>query len=202
MISLYVPAAWVTQGALPGVCARHGTPTMQWTRRRFLSRTPVWVFVLMIFSLLIGVLVAVAIRKTVIGQLPSCEVCTADRRRYLARIWTVWAADVALLVAAVARTSDALGVLWVLVTLVALIYSLAADRNRVAGVVSADEMWVELKGISSGFAYVVQQGLRAAYAGTPVQSAPQVPAYGYAPAPVTLAAPGDYFGTGTTPRPW
>jgi amino acid transporter len=126
------------------------------------TRTPAWVILGLIFSLLIGLLVALSVRKTVAGRLPGCAVCISDRRRY--RLQRAGAWTVALLVAAgtVVADSAALALLMLVVTVGALLFSFSGDYFRVRGTLSSDQYWVELKGASEHFARQIDQALHAA----------------------------------------
>lgn len=176
MATVRVPVAWIAQGSLPAMCARHERPATRWSDRKFYSRTPVWAVALAVFGLLIAALVAQAIRKTVEGRLPACEQCDTDRRRFVGIVLGAWAADVLLLVASVAGHSGGLLMLWLLATVVALVVSFTGDRDRVSGYVSMDEHWVDLKGASDGFTTAINQALH-------------VPAHLYAPATAAAQAP-------------
>jgi hypothetical protein len=156
-----VPVPWVASGHLPPLCARHGTPATRLAKRKFYSRTPFWVFVLIPFSLLIAAIVMAAIRTTVRGQLPACATCTSERRRFVAAVVACWVVWFAMLFVA-ASLSDGWAVIVVLLfTVAALVMSFSGDAFRTRGVLSRDTLWVELKGVDRRFAGQVDGALRA-----------------------------------------
>jgi hypothetical protein len=155
-----VPASWVASGYLPQLCARHGTPATHWTKRKFYSRTPLWVFVLIPFSLLIAAIVMAAMRTTVRGQLPACAACTSERRRFVAAVVASWVGWFATLFVA-ASLSDGWAVIVVLLlAVVALVTSFSGDAFRTRGALSRDKLWVELKGVDRHFADQLNGALR------------------------------------------
>lgn len=197
MAQVQVPASWFAQGALPGICARHGGPATGMLPRKLYSRTPVWVLLLIPLGLLIAAIVALAIRSDINGRLPSCGLCAADRRRFVRRVWAGWGIVVLLPVSAVGLSAVGVesGFLFALLFLAipaALIFSFSFDSFRVRGRFSKDRLWVELKGVSDEFAGTLDAARRALplmpRQGTPVGYGP---AGALPPAPGTpLAAPG------------
>lgn len=77
-----VPAAAVAGGLAPDRCVAHGARPVEHRRVTFLSSTPIWVFLIMIASILIALIVALAVRKKVVAPAwPLCEECLATQRR-------------------------------------------------------------------------------------------------------------------------
>ncbi|HTR69993.1 MAG TPA: hypothetical protein VMH41_07160 [Mycobacteriales bacterium] len=138
-------------------------------KRRFYSTPPWWLIILVPFTLLLVLIIALAIRKTVEGPLPACEACANDRRRFVTRVWVGWGVAFALLVLVAAVGSPLVGLLWLLVQLVVLVETFRGDSYRVRGKVSADGQWVELVGADEHFVREIVNALDA-YA-----SAAQVP---------------------------
>jgi hypothetical protein len=163
MTRVEIPAVWVAEGHLPPTCARHGVPMTTWTSRSFYTRTPWWVFLLFVVSLLIALIVSLAIRTTVSGRLPSCSRCKTERRRFVWSALGAWVASLTLLFVVPSALSVPSWFLFVLFGLVlaALIFSFAGDQFRVTGSVSKDRTWVELKGVSEPFAAAIRQALSA-----------------------------------------
>jgi hypothetical protein len=72
----------VESGAAPrAVCSRHGLPAAATRRVKLYSRSPWWVWLLMLAGWLVALIVAVALRKIVAAPAwPFCDRCE-DRRR-------------------------------------------------------------------------------------------------------------------------
>ena len=208
MATVSVPTSWITLGALPACCARHGGPATRADQRKFYTRTPWWVYLFIPVGLLIAAVIALAIRGTVDGPLPSCESCARERRRWIRTVWSLWGLDLALLAASIAAANSPIGKvaagLWLLVTLVALVWSSRADRIRVTGRVSKDRNWVELRRVSDVFQNAVTTALQASTA-LPATTNPQSAwAYPQMPVPDSVGTPaattGDAIGrTWATP---
>jgi hypothetical protein len=155
MTTVAVPAAWIAQGTLPPCCARHGGPATHQAKRRFDTKTPSWVLLLVLVALLVAAVVALVLRKSVEGQLPGCDQCARDQRRFKLTVLGAWVADVVVLVLAV-QIGPAGLLLWLLVTLGALVWSFAgAARYRVTGNLRKDRLWVDLRGVSEEFAAAI-----------------------------------------------
>lgn len=148
MTTIVLPVAYVASPLLPPMCARHGVPASKAIKRKFFTATPAWVILIAIFSLLIGAIVALAIRTTVECQLPACEQCTKDRRQFVLIASAAWVGTF---------LSLALGkwgpLLFVAGALGSLVWSFGfGNRRRVSGVVSKDKQSVTLKGVDESFA--------------------------------------------------
>ena len=183
MASVAVPAAWIAQGTLPPCCARHGGPTTRQGKRRFDTKTPLWVLPLILVGVLVAVVVAMAVRKSVQGQIPECDECAREQRQFKLTVLGAWVADVVVLVLA-AQLGGAGLVLWLLVTLGALVWSFAGgQRYRVHGNLTKDQMWVELNGASDEFTAAINAVVR------PEPPAPLIPPQPLAPSPIVNAQP-------------
>jgi hypothetical protein len=187
--SVNVPTTWLEQGTLPPICARHGCASTRREPRSFYTRTPAWVILLVFVALLIAVMVALAIRVTVKAQLPGCEQCVADRRRYRRSVIAAWMAD-AVLLFVFAQLGGAGILLWVLVTAAALVWSFAGNRTVVTGTVSKDRAWVALARVHPAFAGAITTALSGAVQAPALPPVPVVPP---SPAP---NAPGLAYGQG------
>ena len=160
MADVAIPAAWIAQGTLPPICARHGGPATRHRRRRFDTRTPTWVLALVLIALLLAAIVALALRKSVQGEIPECEQCVRDQRRFKLTVVGAWVGDVVVLLLAVNFGGAGL-ILWLLVTLAALIWSFAGgQRYRVHGTLSKDQQWVAMRGSSEEFAAAIDAVVR------------------------------------------
>jgi hypothetical protein len=155
-----VPAVWLAQGYLPRTCARHGVPASTSCKRSFHTKPPLWVYILILASVLVFLIVVLVMRKTVSGHLPACASCTAERRRYLGSVLGGWVATVALFIAAGLTSSGALLLLGFAAVLAALVWSCCGDLQRVHGSLTADQVWVTLRGAHASFADQLQQALR------------------------------------------
>lgn len=143
MTSINVPAAWVGAGHLPPRCVKHGTPATQWNKRTFYSSSPWWLIILIPFTLLVVLIVALVMRKTVEGPIPSCDACVTDYQRFRKRVMAGWAIDLLLIVAAALLKSGALGLVWLVWTVAVLVETFRGDAYRARGVVSQDGIWVD-----------------------------------------------------------
>ena len=76
---VWLPVQMVALGGLPFVCVKHGKLAVTMPRTRVYSSTPLWVIPFVIFSLLVGLLIAMALRETVTGAWPMCADCKASR---------------------------------------------------------------------------------------------------------------------------
>jgi uncharacterized membrane protein YdcZ (DUF606 family) len=192
MTRVWIPAIWYAQGHLPAICARHGGPATESTSRKIHTKTPPWIYVVMLASPLIGVIVAMCVRKTVPGRIPACARCRTERRNYVLSVIGGWVAAFAVLFAAAAMSSTPLVLIGILGLFAALIWSFCGDIRRVRGNATKDVTWIELHGVCPEFRQEVEQGVLRA--GVPVppdigvhMGRPQVPVA--APSPPPLPAP-------------
>jgi hypothetical protein len=152
-----LPGDVISGGALErlGICPRHGRPAQNVRRQKFGSKTPSWVILLALLTLLVAAIVAEAIRKRVAGPVPVCEQCVKDRRTFRLQVAAVWAVDLVLLVGGASGNAPAL-VGWLLVTVLGLVFSTRTSRYSVEGIVSRDGRFVELKKVDESFAAACQ----------------------------------------------
>jgi hypothetical protein len=115
--------------------------------------------VLAFLSVLIGVIILLAIRKTVVAVLPGCDTCTRERRKARLTILGIWLADLVLFILAATFVSDAAILLWFAVTAVALVWSFRGT-GLVRGIVSKDGHWVTLTRLDPTFASTVAAGVQ------------------------------------------
>jgi hypothetical protein len=169
---LFVPSAAVQSNALTGlgICPRHANPAVRSKKRSYYSATPPWVYVLILASLLIAVIIMIAIRKTVTGQVPDCATCMAEQKKRTAIAWVIAAVAVAVLLAGLSATNGLVSLIGFLLLVVAICYPLAAPKKWQQGVVTKDGYWVEMKKVAPAFAAAVQHQVAAA---TPIPAAPQ-----------------------------
>jgi|GEM_PF-2112018 len=164
MADIAIPAQWYSQGRMPRICARHGGPATRPLKRSMFTATPPWVWLLVLVSLLIAAIVALAIRRSAVGHLPGCERCVSDRRRFFGAAVGGLSAGLLLFVLGAAAASDVMLLLGLLVFVVALLGSLCGDQFRVRGRLRKDLVWIELRGTAPEFAAEVARGLQEARA--------------------------------------
>ena len=172
MAKVQVPAHWVAANYLPPICARHGGPATSNQQRKFYTRAPLWTYVLIPLGLLIFAIVTVSMRTTVATRLPTCGQCSADRRRFIAGVISLWVATIGVIVLGAQIGSDALVTLGFLALVLDLIACFTGDYFRVGGHVSQDRVWVNFKGVDDAFAAAINNAVRPG-----------------APVPATIGAP-------------
>ena len=184
MADVNVPTSWYWHAWLPSICARHGGPATRPVKRTFYTRTPWWVYLLIVVSLLLAAIVSLAVRKSAAGMLPSCDRCVAERRRFIGCVVGGWLLGLVLLVLGAAADNGFVLLLGLLVWVVSLVITFCRDQFRVRGSVDRDLTWVRLKGVAPAFAAEVARGL--ASSGVP---GPGYPYAGTVGAPVAPGAP-------------
>jgi hypothetical protein len=197
MAEVRVPATWFARGYLPQTCARHSGPASSTRKRTFYTRTPPWLYLLLLGSVLLFAIVALIMRKTVEGALPGCAQCAGERRRYVLSVLGAWVASLALFISAGFTASLALIVVGGIAVVAAVVWSCLGDQLRVRGSLSKDQVWLELRGVNESFAMQIDQAVQGA---TPAPiPAPAPTGYG-APAPaLTPNAAATYGGPGLAP---
>lgn len=155
-----VPSAWVEQGYLPHICARHGGPATHASRRRFHTSIPPWVFLLILVGVLVFVIVAYSLRRTVTASLPACDACAAERRTFVVGVAVCWIVSCCLLVIALALTSEAVLVVSLLAMGASLVAICLGDTVRVGGTLSDNRAWVQLKRVDHTFAAAIAGALQ------------------------------------------
>jgi hypothetical protein len=93
------------------------------------------------------------------GKLPACGLCSKERRTFKLAVSGSWGAVVLLFIVAVSTSMIAVLILSLVGALAALVLSFSADSFRVRGVVSNDQMWVELHKSSETFSRLIRQAL-------------------------------------------
>jgi len=158
-IKVALPAAALSSQALAalGMCPRHGTPATTTRWRTFWSPLPIWLF------LLVGVL-ASFFRKKLVGPVPECGQCGHERQRFRFAVGGVWLLVTLLLfVLPAVIPSAAVGfAIWLLLAVAAVLFSFAGEQWRVRGVLTKDQLWLELKGVHPYFAHAVHTQMSAA----------------------------------------
>jgi len=151
---------------MPDVCARHGEPAVQRRKVSFSSRPPAWSYVLILVGVLLFVIVAMAMRKTVVAPAwPFCARCTQLRSRRLKTGLGLLGAAVAALigsiaVAAVVTTDDTAGATILIVGYLLFLAGFVAGvivlgqsswRAVAAAVLSSDGLWLSVVSPSRAF---------------------------------------------------
>jgi hypothetical protein len=84
----FVPALAVAAGVAPDRCCRHGQAPVKTRKLTFQSPLPWWAYLTLFASLLVFIIVAVSVRKSVrTPAWPFCAICVQERRRRLAIMW-------------------------------------------------------------------------------------------------------------------
>lgn len=159
-----VPSHAITSGALVelGTCPRHPLLAAKTGQRTFYTRTPAWVILIALASLLVGAIVALLIRKEVKGPVPECARCRTVRTRFRLGVLLVWGALAAALFP-LAEVGNGVGFLvWFGLLLLVLGFSASGSTWRVRGTLSKDLLWVELRGVEVHFVQAVQARMAAA----------------------------------------
>jgi hypothetical protein len=156
---------WLASGQLPTQCARHEAPATRRSKRDFYTRTPSWVYLTILIGILVAAIIAMAIRTRVKANLPACDRCVAERRKFVLIAWASWAVTLALFVLGAGLSSTPVLILSVVALIAAVVVSCSGDRFRVSGTVSKDRQWVDLKGTSEGFSAQIRQAVEQVEAG-------------------------------------
>jgi hypothetical protein len=157
MSSVRVPATLIERGTLPPVCPLHGLPSTELMARKFYTRTPAWVLALCLVSLAVPVLVALAMRRSIQGQVPACESCAGARVTFVQRSIALWAANAVTLTFAVALGHVWLLLLWLAMTTGGLVFAFTGDRSKVVGELEKGRSVVQLRGVASPFVEAATQ---------------------------------------------
>lgn len=144
------PAAQLAAGYLPPVCPRHGVPATHRVRRRFVSKTPtsvlILVLLLIVVSFLIALLVALVFRRSVKATLPACESCRRDRQRAVTSVRAAWGLAVLVGAVGVLAGSAAAGLFCLVLGAGALVWSFASrSLYQMPGFVADNGMHVTLR---------------------------------------------------------
>lgn len=188
---LYLPAAMVTAGGgIPAVCSRHGDPAVRGRRVQFISRPPGWSYVLLVAGVLPFMLVATAMRKTLVApRWPFCASCNNRIRRSRLGALALILAAVGSVVAGITLSGQdsllaAVGLaLFTILFVAGLIVLVSSDPTRVArGVVSRDGYALRLREVAPVFV--------AALPSRPPLAGPPMPPESWQPHPEGGAQPG------------
>jgi hypothetical protein len=117
---------------------------------------------LALFSLLVGVIVLLAMRKTVAGPVPECSTCLRQQSARRRNVWIAWLGAIALFCVGAAMNSSVVALVGFVAVVAALLYGFLAPKAVQQGTVSKDGGWVELKGAAPAFAAAVYQQVAAA----------------------------------------
>ena len=102
--------------------------------------------------MLVALIVALVLRKTVVANLPACESCRRDKRQAVASVFGAW--GLAVLVGAVGILAHNSGAGWLcfLLVVAALVWSAASPvLYQVPGFVVHDVAYVTLRRLNQGF---------------------------------------------------
>jgi hypothetical protein len=165
-MELRVPAHAVGSNALLeiGTCPRHNRPGVRTKKLTFYTKPPLWAYLLIVVGVLVAVIVILVLRKQVTGNAYECDECLRAQRRFRALVISAWVLDIGLLLAASADSSGVAVLLWLVVTVAALVYSFTGATHRIRGFLTTDQVWVDLKNADAGFAAAVQQRMAQAQA--------------------------------------
>jgi hypothetical protein len=110
-VEVRIPAQFVATGwGTPTVCTRHGEPAVEQKRVTFISRNPGWSYLLLLAGVIVFVIVASAIRKSVTAAAwPFCARCNEERKRGLTIGLGILAAGVVAIALVAVLPSDAGG---------------------------------------------------------------------------------------------
>ena len=72
-IGVTLPGAWLNQGTLPRVCATQGGPSIRLVKRTFVTKRPAWIYLLILLSLVVRLIVALAISTRSKALSPACR---------------------------------------------------------------------------------------------------------------------------------
>ena len=82
-----VSASDVVAGLVPAQCVPHHR-TGSTVRVKFASKAPMWIYFTLVFGVIVTVIIAALLRKTVTAQAwPVCDECEKDRRKNLLWSW-------------------------------------------------------------------------------------------------------------------
>src|SRR2546421_475849 len=166
-----IPANWVAAGhGVPDVCSRHGEPAQDRKRVRFISKPPQWSYVLIVVGLIVFVIVAAALRKSVWAPAwPFCPRCREYRKKMVSIGLAIVGLAIVMFIGAIvvgssnpsSDTAGSLAALGVLFAIFAFIAGLAvavraAPPAVAGGQVSQDGAWLLLPRAHEEFARRVQ----------------------------------------------
>src|SRR5690242_10547208 len=159
---------------MPDVCARHGEPAVERRKVSFSTRPPAWSYVLILVGVLLFLIVAFAMRKTVVVPAwPFCARCRELRSRRLKTGLGLLSAAVAALigstvVAATVPSDDTAGATVLIVGFLLFLAGFVAGlivleqstwRAVATAVLSPDGLWIGVPSPSRAFAERVAAAL-------------------------------------------
>ncbi len=116
------------------------------------SRTPLWVIPIILLSLLVGAIVALAIRKTVTGSWPFCPECEKSRRSRILTMLVALAACAGAIALAAATGAAALLLLALVAAVVAAVFGcLSSWTSQIGADVDRDSGAVHVRSPSASF---------------------------------------------------
>ena len=158
-VEVRIPAQFVATGwGTPTVCTRHGEPAVERKRVNFVSRTPGWAYVLLLVGVIVFIIVASAIRKTVAtAAWPFCAKCNAERKRGLTIGLSILAAAVVAFVLAAVLPDSSSGLAILLGVVLLVVGYVVAIRGgsramRANGHVTDGGQWVQFDRAHEAFA--------------------------------------------------
>jgi hypothetical protein len=172
---VYLPPQLIELGYLPLVCVRHGAPARRLQPVAVYSRAPWWVIPLALASLLLGALIALAMRLTVFGGWPVCDQCEATHARRRQAVRAGYAAFFLVFAAAIVARSGLLLLVNIPVLIAAIVLHLLADwRWITSATVDRSTRAVHVKAPSGGFVAALPppgpNPVNYAFAGIPMQT--------------------------------
>jgi hypothetical protein len=153
--SLEIRAGDFERGVLPAVCPKHGATTMDTSQRRFYTRTPAWLIALIVISLALALIVALAIRSGLSGRLPRCEQCLRAKRRTVTVLAALW---LALIVGfwPITVAGGAVAAVWFVLLVLVVIGSITASGHwSVSGWLTKDKSLIHLRNVHPEFVNAV-----------------------------------------------
>jgi hypothetical protein len=138
-----------------GMCPRHALPATKNRKRTYYTATPAWVLLLVLVSLLIAVIVLVVTRKRTNGMVPECARCGKVRTRFRLTLVAGWVTAAVLLPIAASSSSSLLIGVWFAVLVAALLGSFCGGNFRIGGVLSTDQVWLDLRRVHPAFVQAV-----------------------------------------------
>jgi hypothetical protein len=142
----------VRTGWLPRICPRHGVPATGRRRHQFTSKTPAWVWLLIVVAWLIAVIVAAAIAKHERAQMPTCGQCDRDRLRFRVARYALGLGGLLVAFVGIQADSVLLGLVGSVACLIWLL-SWLDDAKRLYAVRGCvvDDHWLDLRDVHPAF---------------------------------------------------
>ncbi len=149
---VWLPPGMVQWGGLPPVCTKHGRRASRMSNTTIYSRTPLWVIPIIVLSMLVGLIVALAIRKTVTGIWPFCPECERNRRSRVTGMWIALVTALAAVALGVAAHVPGLLLLALVAAVVSAGYGcLSSWTNQTCAEVDRTSVTVHVRKPSAAF---------------------------------------------------